>query len=281
MAMQQMTEEASPARQPGWCAHLDLKYAHAGGRTLLRHEHFGPLRVQRPFFPEGEVNHTYLLHPPGGLVGDDVLTIAAEVAPGAHGLVTTPGATKAYRNVCRGASLRQRFDVRGTFEYLPQETILFDGSRLESLSEIRLGDRARFISWEVVCLGRPCGSHPYTQGSAEFRTAIHTPGGLLFDDRLKIGGEADLLDAAWGLQGCPVSGVMLAYPADTAVLDAARNRLASHGSGLAATLIDGLMVVRALKPQAQAVKKAFGDVWRGIRPLVVDKQACAPRIWST
>jgi hypothetical protein len=58
--------------QQGWRASLSLSYSQAGARTLLSHQHSGPLRVQRPFFPEGGVNHTYVLHPPGGMVGDDV-----------------------------------------------------------------------------------------------------------------------------------------------------------------------------------------------------------------
>ncbi len=55
----------------GWQAELALTFSRCEQRTVLtaRH-HRGPLRVQRPFYPEGaEVCHLYLLHPPGGVVG--------------------------------------------------------------------------------------------------------------------------------------------------------------------------------------------------------------------
>ncbi|MFN2317914.1 MAG: urease accessory protein UreD, partial [Gemmatimonadales bacterium] len=86
-----------------WSASLELGFQSrlGGGRqsthlSLLRHE--GPLRVQRPFYPEGAQGccHVYLLHPPGGLVSGDVLRIDAAVGEGAHALLTTPAAAKVY-----------------------------------------------------------------------------------------------------------------------------------------------------------------------------------------
>ncbi len=268
-------------RTPGWQAALTLRYAELGGRTLLRHEHVGPLRVQRPFFPEDDVNHTYLLHPPGGLVGDDELRIQADVEAGAHSLITTPGATKAYRNVCSGARVTQRFNVQGALEFLPQETILFDGARLRSHTHFELGHAARFVSWETLCLGRVADEQRFTTGHADFRTTIAGPSGLLYDDRLVLEGGSALLREPWGLGGSPVSGVMLAYPADEQLLGIARERLRVDAEGFAATLLDQLLVVRALERQSQAALSAFREVWSAIRPRLLGRAPCAPRIWST
>ena len=272
---------AAPAREMtrGWQAELALDYAAVNGRTLLRHRHAGPLRIQRPFFPEGGVNHTYLLHPPGGLVGDDVLSIRTQVEAGAHGLITTPGATKAYRNVRAGASIEQRFDVEGTLEFLPQETILFDGSRLRSRTHFVLGAAARFVSWEVLCLGRTSGEQGFRSGRADFRTTVAGPDALHFDDRLVFDGGSALLHEPWGLDGCPVSGVMLAYPVDDQLLGVAREQLA--GTSYAATRLDQLLVVRALERHSQQVRRVFSGVWSAIRPGLMGMPACAPRIWST
>jgi len=79
----------------GWHAALELGFAAASGATrLARRKHRGPLVVQRPFLPEGPgVAHVYVLHPPGGLVGGDELTLDVEVDAGAHALVTTPAAS--------------------------------------------------------------------------------------------------------------------------------------------------------------------------------------------
>jgi urease accessory protein len=58
----------------GWQASLNLSFANRFNKTLLvQRKHSGPLTVQRPFYPEGDVCHVYLLHPPGGIVGGDEL----------------------------------------------------------------------------------------------------------------------------------------------------------------------------------------------------------------
>ena len=69
-----------------WAASLALTFAHRDGATrMVQARHQGPLRVQRPFYPEGsgEACHVYVLHPPGGLVSGDALTISAHVESGA------------------------------------------------------------------------------------------------------------------------------------------------------------------------------------------------------
>src|SRR5690349_6561885 len=96
---------------PGWQAHLRLRFENgvrphllakgagaAGTRTrLVERRHTGPLIVQRPFYPEGDPCHVYLVHPPGGVVGGDELRIEVDVGAAAHALLTTPAATKFYR----------------------------------------------------------------------------------------------------------------------------------------------------------------------------------------
>ena len=72
---------------------------HAGGRTVARFHHEGPLRILQSLYPEGTgICHNVLVHPPSGLVAGDRLDIGVKVDAGAHGLVTTPGATRFYRS---------------------------------------------------------------------------------------------------------------------------------------------------------------------------------------
>jgi urease accessory protein len=118
------------ASAPGWLAELDLGFAPRGSRTVLaRRRHRGPLAVQRPFHPEGDVCHVYLLHPPGGVVAGDRLAIRVAADPGAEALLTTPAAGKFYRS--EGPVARQTVALEigegASLEWLPQETILYPG----------------------------------------------------------------------------------------------------------------------------------------------------------
>ena len=120
---------AEPAVR-GWEAALEIAFVALGGATiLLRNGQRGPLAVQRPFSPEGRgVSHVTLLHPPGGLVGGDRVSVGVEVGEGAHAVITTPAAAKHYRSAGATARQQQHFRVAGggKLEWLPHETILFD-----------------------------------------------------------------------------------------------------------------------------------------------------------
>ena len=48
-------------------------------------------------------------------------------------------------------------------EWLPQETILFDGARVDSKTKIQLEANALFIGWEIVSFGRPACSEKIYQ----------------------------------------------------------------------------------------------------------------------
>lgn len=112
----------------GWLAEIALRYEVKRGVTRLTEKrHIGPLMVQRPFYPEQGIAHTYLLHPPGGVVGGDNLLINIDVQSQAHALLTTPGATKFYRSAGGVAHQIQTLKVapNGFLEWLPQENIFF------------------------------------------------------------------------------------------------------------------------------------------------------------
>ena len=123
-----------------WVAKLNLNIQCADGHSrLINPSHSGPLRVQKPFYPEGRsLAHVYIVHPPGGVVGGDQLYIEMLVSKNAKGLVTTPGATKIYRSDSNKMIVNQTLtlDERQTFEWLPQETIIFDGASVDSTTKV-------------------------------------------------------------------------------------------------------------------------------------------------
>ncbi|MBP9737120.1 MAG: urease accessory protein UreD, partial [Rhodoferax sp.] len=78
-----------------WRARLQIDYRCQQQRTIAHHSHDGPLRVLQSLYPEGDgICHNVLVHPPGGLVGGDTLTLDIHAQGCAHGLITTPGASR-------------------------------------------------------------------------------------------------------------------------------------------------------------------------------------------
>ena len=96
-----------------WSARMELDFAVRQGRTTLAKMQFhGPLRVQRPFYPEpapakaagraqaSQPCHCCLLHPPGGLVSGDDLSLDVRLGQGAHALLTAAWAVMRCRPPC-------------------------------------------------------------------------------------------------------------------------------------------------------------------------------------
>lgn len=269
----------------GWRAQLSLAFTHDGRRTILSHrQHSGPLVIQKPFYPEGEPCHIYLLHPPGGVVGGDQLRLDIEVNKQAHALLTTPAASKFYRSNATTAVLEQSFKVTdgATLEWLPQETILFSDSHVRMQTRIDLAQQAGFIGWELLCLGRPASGEKYALGNCQQRFAIWRDNQPLLIETTRLQGAAKVLPARWGLQDANVMGTCIAVGADKSVLKAVRDAEIEIDRGLfTATLINDVLVCRVLAMQAEPARHAFIEAWRIIRPHLLQREASAPRIWFT
>ena len=145
-----------------WHARLALQYERQGAadapRTVARFLHEGPLRILQSLHPEGpSICHNVLVHPPSGLVAGDRLDIAIDLAPGTHGVITTPGAGRFYRS--EGERATQHVQVRmqegARLEWLPMEAICYSGCNAENRLDLQLAPGAEFIGWDVTALGLP------------------------------------------------------------------------------------------------------------------------------
>lgn len=272
-------------KNTGWQAELKLGFKSQGMRTVLfRREHYGPLAVQKPFYPEGSPCHVYLLHPPGGVVGGDQLTIQTTVEKDAHALVTTPASGKFYRSAGKTAFQKQQLRVKqnGILEWMPQDTILFSGCNVELSTRVDLQTDSTFIGWEILCLGRPASGERFEKGFCRQRFEIWRENQPVLIERSLLEGNSKVLQEAWGLAGYPVLGTMVVTSADKDVLESARSSVLEDGNDLfSATLIDNVLVCRYLGRQGESARHCFIKVWKAIRPQVLGMEACLPRIWNT
>mgnify|MGYP000243510996 CR=1 FL=1 len=278
------TEALQQGGWSGWEASLELGFEQSSGRTVLKHRRQrGPLAVQRTFHPEGDTCHLYLLHPPGGVAGGDRLTIEIGLSPQTSALVTTPGATKFYNTTGPTAQQVQHFSLHdGCLEWLPQENILFAGARLHATTTIEVEDDGRFIGWDVTCLGRVSSDERFDRGSFYSRLLFYHNQRLLLVENQRVLDD-ECLESAAGLRNQPLQATLLAFPCTDEFLEPVRAQLSVQGTSslIAATLVDGLLVVRALGSNSEALKQQLISIWQVLRPLLLERPVVQPRIWAT
>src|SRR6266850_7720415 len=252
---------ADPVHVRGWRAELALGFERRGTKTVLAsRRHDGPLVVQKPLYPEGDaVCHAIVVHPPAGIAGGDELEIAVRAAEDAHALLTTPGAGKWYRS--GGVWARQRIELNARdgacIEWLPQETIVYDGALADIRTEVRLADGARFIGWEILCLGRSGSGERFARGACRLQTSLQQNGKALWFERGRIEGGSPLLESQVGLTGAPVCATLLAVaPGLDALLPRCRGARPESGAG-AVTLLPGVLVARYLGSSSESAKRYF------------------------
>jgi urease accessory protein len=275
----------------GWQASLELLFKCNPLRTVLQTvNHRGPLRVQRPFYPEGSVCHVYLLHPPGGMVAGDNLAIAVDLQAGAQTLLTTPAAGKLYRVAKQASPQYQgvcaKLAAGSALEWLPQETILFNGARGELLNRFELTGDAVLIGWDIVCLGRRASGETFESGNLKQRIEILRDGRPVYIDRINFDGGSDMLSQPWGMAGHTVSGTFFAtiMPDCKPSLDELRAQLAQSVTELGSwglTLRGELLLARYLGDSAEHCRRGFECIWQQLRPLLVKRPMLRPRIWNT
>ncbi|MDR1534026.1 MAG: urease accessory protein UreD [Planctomycetota bacterium] len=292
------------AESRNWEADLELAFAPRNRRTELARVSFrGPLGVQRLFHPEPAPSldalaapaHCYVLHPPGGLAGGDSLRISLSVRSGAHALVTTPAAGKIYRTAEDSAGQSQKVEAEigdGALEWLPRETIAFSGARAETSLTVRLNGRGRFIGWEILTLGRAASRLPFSAGRMGQRFRLEREGSPLLAERLEFEAGDAWTRGDFGLGRCGAllnfwaAGRAADHPGIEEAVARIKNRLASMAgpadgkTRAGATFRDGVAVVRYLGNDGRQAFLTALAAWETIRPALLGRPACRPRIWN-
>lgn len=266
---------------PAWQASLALGFVRDGDTTrLVRRAHRGPLRVQKALYPEGPgACHVIVVHPPGGVVGGDRLEIDVDASPGCSVLATSPGAAKWYRANGRVShqAVRLQIAAGAAVEWLPQETIFYDAARVDLEHEVDLAAGSIYIGSEVLCFGRVAAGEAFTTGQIRQRTRIRQDGRLLWWEQGIL--TPDGIASPLGMQGHSVCATLLAV--GRPVPAALQARVRALDPQLASSQVKSVFVARYLGHDGEAARAVMARVWELLRPHLLDRPACPPRIWLT
>lgn len=272
-----------------WHAQLQLQYRLDAQRTVLKHQHNGPLRILKSLYPEGDgICHNVIIHPPGGLVGGDVLDVTLQVGAGAHALVSTPGAARFYASDDAVATQQVRIDLDAgaRLEWLPLEAIAYPNCKARNTVQANLEDGAEWLGWDVTALGLPTAQQPFDCG--RFSQRIEIPGLWLEQAQLDAS-DTHLLNSPLGLDGQRCLGTMwlacgtaLTRERREHLLDVVRGVLASapaHVRAGATCPNPNMLVLRAVAPLVEPVMELFQQTWTQLRPAAWGLTNTPPRIW--
>ena len=277
-----------------WLGHLNLEYRRDGDRTIAHDRHHGPLRVLQRLYPEGPgICHHVLVHPPGGIVGGDVLNMDAHLTAGSHALITTPGATRFYRSA--GPLAEQRLCARledgARLEWLPLETIAYRGCRAENRMRFELSPQAEMMGWDVLALGLPAAREAFDNpdnATSSFTQQIELPGvwlergtvhandSLLLDSPLGWAGKR-VMATMWFAQGTPIERSRAQL-----LVDEARACIDSHQLKALAGCTqahDEVLVLRVLADRVEPAMELLTRVWACWRQTAWQIPGATPRIW--
>lgn len=277
-----------------WLAQLSLDYTQENGRSVARFSHQGPLRILQSLYPEGDaICHNVLVHPPSGLVGGDTLDMQVTVGKGAHGLVTTPGATRFYRSEAGLATQQVHATLHegARLEWLPLEAIAYSGCDALNLARFELAPTAELMTWDITALGLPNAQQPFVAGW--FQQHLEIPGlnGPIWLERGTVEAHDErLMNGPLGLAGqrCMATlvfaaGSTIAPERAEAALDTARAALEASPLRLQAGATQPhpqVIVLRVLAPVVEPAMQLLRPVWAAWRQVLWGLPGTVPRLWN-
>ncbi len=265
----------------------EVGFTRRGGATRLAHLYQrDPLRVLFPAPEDPAVPVAVLVNTSGGLVGGDRLAVTATVGDGAAAMVTSQAAEKVYRSTGRDCRVEVDLTVGAGawLEWLPHETILFEGARLRRRIAVDVAPDGRLLAGEFLVLGRTARGERLTYGLARDAWEIRCRGRLVWADALHLEGDlARAIADPAGLAGAVAYATFVYAAADAAErIELARGLLPANDEGVlrfGATIVNGVLVVRWLARDALALRAAFAAFWAAFRRRVGGTGGL-PRLWT-
>src|SRR6185437_6275357 len=198
----------------------------------------------------------------GGVAGGDSYVLSLTLGEGAEVEATTPAAERIYRSLGPAASIATRLTLawRARLFWLPQETLMFDGARLERRLEVEAAGEAEFMIAETLVFGRLAMGESRIDASLRDSWRVRRDGRLVFADEARLGHAGSVLDRkAAGAGARALSTIVASAPKIEARLPDLRAALDAAGSGVegGASAFDGLIVTRLIAASPERLRGAL------------------------
>jgi urease accessory protein len=245
-----------------------------------------PVRILFPSPPKDDISQAVVVTTSGGLVGGDKIALDIAVRENAKALVTAQSAEKIYRSAGEDARINVSLNAApgSWLEYLPQETILFNGSRLQRQTTIDVAEGGQLLAGEMMVFGRLGHGERFEAGLAHEAWEISKDGRLVWGDALHLEDNiADVLDdpACFDDAVATATAVYIGPNAEhhlTTVRDILSDQESATLKGV--TFVNGILVMRWLGKDALDLRNDFGSFWGRFRNQLAGLPTTLPRLWN-
>ncbi len=257
---------------------LRLSFKQRDGATVLdRLRQEGCLKARFPRREPGAWTGAVTLNSSGGVAGGDTLALRLEAGPATSATIASQAAERFYRALPgTHAAVTTEIAVQpgARLEWLPQETILFDGTAMRRRLAIDLAPGSCFLGVETLIFGRTAMGETVQNAAIDDLIEIRRGGRLILHDRIRFSGPVApvLARAASAAGSCAAATVVHVAPDAETRLDPVRQALAAHDAGASAW--DGMLLARIVARDGACLRQAVVatlHVLRDGRPL--------PRVW--
>ncbi|WP_245881166.1 urease accessory protein UreD [Thalassospira marina] len=248
-----------------------------------------PMKMLFPRPQPGDISQAVLATTSGGMVGGDRLSFSGRAGENAQLLITAQAAEKVYRSLGPDGKMHVVLsaDDNSWLEWLPQETILFEGARLRRTTSVSVAGSGRVLAGEMMVFGRLARGEVFTRGLARDAWDVTLDGRPVWRDALHLDGDIlQVLDHPASFNGARASATAV-YTGRGAedMLDIARESLegaVQQGDGVlaAATAMENIVIVRWLAAEPMRLRSAYGAWWAAFRNRVNNLPARLPRMWE-
>jgi urease accessory protein len=272
---------------------LQLTYRYRQGQTqAIEHQGTAPLKVQRSFYPESAaICHNTILHTAGGIVGGDRLNINIDLQSQARAVITTAAAGKIYGSNGSIATQKivQNIGENACLEWLPQETIIFNGALVCQHLQVNLTATASWLGWEINRFGRTARGERFTTGIWTAATEVYREGMPIWIDRQILSGN-DTIDSANYLAGYPIVGTLawigvgsLDSPdrlVSKDLVNSARSLFDGDPLKIGVTRLTEGILCRYRGDSTTEVRRWFTAVWHLLRYSYLQSPPLHLRVWQ-
>jgi len=229
-------------------------------------------------FPKGLFCEGVIINTGGGMAGGDALAVDIALDREAKAVVSTQSAEKIYKAQGEASSSLVNLSLAegSQLAWLPQETLLFSGSRLNRQFRVDMAADATLTLFEGVIFGRGAMGERISNGAFRDSWRIKRGGQLVFADEVSIDGAMSVrLDRpAVGAGARAVATFLHLAPDAEARLDAARLALENSLCECGASAWNGMLIARFAAVDPSALRQSATRFLNQFRAVSV------PRVWQ-